>query len=493
MLENIWSYRIASIIVLSAADDTQRTHVYTFFPYSPHHECEHVVPALLAVYSPHLGFAPGVTLFPDKYANLHRCPLRIATYRFPPMIMFPTSDRTNTAGHYTHVDGIDGHVLHSLAERLNYSSHIIDVGIRGLAIGPNNSTGCFGMVLAGQANMTIGHLAYSMPRLRLLRATNPLYVIRLVVAVPPGVPYTPLQKLLQPFQPALWTLLACIAGVAACTLMLLDHCAASRWRSLFLGGDRGPLLTAVAIGLGASVQMVPRRNLARFMFVSWTVLLFVVRNTYQAYLCYFLQSEHLIPRPSTLAGLVDGNYTIHLESTSLSMMHNISQLRGINFEVLSTVELFREISVLPTMTGNIGLVLGSSIVSYYNLQNVFKYAVPTAMIPEQMMLLPIVVYMPRNSGLKLAFDTHIERVISAGLMDYWFEQFAPRTVRSTDREGTTEPRKLLLEQLLGTFVLCAVLLAIACATFGLELLLHRVQLKKYTFLNISKIIQKLFR
>lgn len=470
ILESIWYHLNTANVILLLPDNENTTSVYTFFPFSPLHECEHIRPVLHTLFSRQHGFPASIVLFPDKYSNLHGCPLRVATLSIPPFVLINHQHQDDNTSTYTAVDGIDGYLLSTLSQQMNYRQLIVDAGIHGDA-NATHATGCIGMVINKRVNMTIGHYGLISQRMRLMSASETMYIIVLIFVVPLGVPYTSLQKMLQPFQADLWTLLAGIAIATMVAVLLLDRCVPARWRKLFLGDDRRPLLSTIAIAFGCSVSPMPRRNLGRFMFLSWTFLMFVLRNTYQSYMFLFLQSEQLRARPVTMAGLVAANYTMHVEQATLGLVQNFPQLAGARFQIQSAKQLLHETATLSTITSNIAVMISNDILAYYNNQNRLAGGLQVAMPEERVGQIPTTMYMPIGSALLPKFNELIQLAISAGLMEYWIEKFAP-TSSPSHRQSKTAPRTLLVEHLLGTFVLFAVLMMLAGSVFALEVLLH---------------------
>lgn len=485
IFEISWQHNIVNIIVLVSPSDEQQQlddetlPVFTFYPFMPH-KCEHMTPILLAHYTRRAGFPPGTRLFPDKYSNMYGCPLHIATYEFAPYVMMQHSrNRSKSTNHTDHIlamDGIDGLAIRTFAERLNFSTHIINCVFRGIVHGPGNGTGCFGMVMRGEANLTIGNLGNTFTRNAHMRATTPMYFTSVMLGLPHGRPYTSLQKLLQPFRPHLWTFLAATGCGAAAVLLLIDVVAPSGWRTLLIGPDRRPLSTALAVALGYGVTRVPERNFARFMFISWTVLMFVVRNSYQGYLCYFLQRHRVIPRPTTVDELMAANYTIYVEPSSKMFLEMIPQ-----FKHASYADYFGQLNSMPhlaTTTEDAAYVMSVIVVQYFNHMEI-RRGRSVDVSSERLLLVPASIFTPKDSSLKPTFNYLIERITSAGLLEKWMNWLAPKMPASVAAEmERVGPSKLLMEQMRGTFVICALMLAGSCVVFALELIVYRVQMKR---------------
>lgn len=91
--------------------------MYTFFPYTAEH-CEHVEPIVYDQFENGI-FARNAPIFPAKFDNLFRCPLKIATYNYPPYVML--TERSND----TYIDGIEGVVIRVISQRMNFTTIVI--------------------------------------------------------------------------------------------------------------------------------------------------------------------------------------------------------------------------------------------------------------------------------------------------------------------------------------------------------------------------------
>lgn len=462
IFELAWVYKFCKIIGLpGSASSAQLAPVYSFFPFRPQ-RCEIIEPTVIAVYQRRIGFPVGTNLFPPKYRNMHRCGLRIATYEFPPFTIYEYDLYGGL-----HLRGIDGHVLRNLAHRMNFTRHIIDGGTRGDIIDKNNASGCMALVLNNEVNMTIGNLAYTWRRMRHMRATVPIYISSIAIAVPPGQPYTALQKLLLPFSTFVWATIAVVQAMAMLSVLALTRYAAPSWRRLILGPDRGPQLTTVSIALGVGVTQMPKRNFARFMFLSWMMLLFVLRNTYQGALFYILQRTRLQPRPTTMAGLLAANYTIATEFVHRDTVKAIPQLADAQFEYFE-YEL-DAVQDVWNRTDNVAYVLSTAVMGYYN--TVYQPLGKGLKIPtERLMAVPITIYL--KSTILTQMNVQIRLMISAGLLDYWYKDmvYSMKTMDS----GVT-PKPIVVRQLIGLLGVCGVLLVASLLAFVLELVVDWAQ------------------
>lgn len=117
ILEDCWSLYIVNAIILTPTEDYETILMYTYFPYTREH-CEKVKP-IVYDYFENGTFVRNATIFPEKFGNLFRCPLKIATYNYPPYVML--TERSND----TYIDGIEGVILRVISQRLNFTTLIV--------------------------------------------------------------------------------------------------------------------------------------------------------------------------------------------------------------------------------------------------------------------------------------------------------------------------------------------------------------------------------
>lgn len=84
---------------------------------------------------------------------------------------------------------------------------------------------------------------------------------------------------------------------------------------------------------------------------------------------------------------------------------------------------------------------------------------------EQIAIAQIVVYYPKTSFLKLTFSQLLDDLNTAGLIMKWARDIERRDLVAQDLEG---PSPIRLLDLYGTFLICAVFMAVSFAIFLLE-------------------------
>jgi hypothetical protein len=131
-------------------------------------------------------------------------------------------------------------------------------------------------------------------------------------AVPPGTPYDAYQKLYLPFDLQTWILTLMTFAVAFLTILIVYRMNNEVQNFVFGTNVATPSLNVFAHFFGLSQNILPRRNFARFILVSFILLSFVIRNLYQAFLCDNFQSDLRGPEPiQSVRGIVKTGYAFH--------------------------------------------------------------------------------------------------------------------------------------------------------------------------------------
>lgn len=274
ILEDFWSLHMANTIILIPSENYELILMYTFFPFTPEH-CERVKP-IVYNYFENGTFVLNLPVFPEKFNNLYRCSLKIATYHYPPFIML--THRSND----TYIDGIEGVVLRVISQKLNFTTIVIPSSLNILNKISNTSNASeikrpykrsLELISDGTANVTLGSIIVAATRAEKYEMTKAYFYGSLLYAIPMAKPYSSLEKLFFPFRYKIWILLCGIFFTAAIVLLLLKL-KAEKNRTFLIGASNNmPFFNMLNVCLGGTVSLndVPIRNFARAMLMIWLV------------------------------------------------------------------------------------------------------------------------------------------------------------------------------------------------------------------------------
>ena len=270
ILRTLWALYIVNVVVLigdgrqqqaDGDDDDDDVRLYTYFPYGEDY-CERALPVVWNVYERGVGFVHREhSPFPPKLDNFYHCPLAVATFPVYPFII-PSAmmadlwpghpERTEQEEEEEDLKGIEAMVLRTLRQRLNFRLQLMNVDPPdwGTAGPRDQATGASAYVSSTEepekpcpsasqrtavqtpnltkqirhlrANLTIGYWATTLHRNRYMASSFAYYTSQLVLAVPPGAPYTSLELLRCPLAKPIWTFLLCslAAGLAVIGLLV---------------------------------------------------------------------------------------------------------------------------------------------------------------------------------------------------------------------------------------------------------------------------------
>lgn len=229
------------------------------------------------------------TFYPSKYRNFHGCELIVATSED-----FEENDCRRQ-------------ILPTIAHNLNYKIEpkIIDPSVPLL------------MQLLRDVDLTeVGKRDIS-------RLANddlifgPSYALgRATFFVPPGEPYTALEKMFLLFDLEVWiaiivTLLIALAVIQVVNLMPLKV-------QNFIYGRyiRTPTFNLVAISLTGAQLKIPGRNFSRFLLMLFIIWSLIFRTCYQSELYKYLQTDMRKPAIKTFDEISDRNMSLIVKASS---------------------------------------------------------------------------------------------------------------------------------------------------------------------------------
>lgn len=177
-----------------------------------------------------------------------------------------------------------------------------------------------------EVNFTIGLIAYTAQRQRLFSASFPYYQSAIRFAVPKGKQLTAFQKLFMPFRYIIWTCIISLFGVGLFVIVALRF--DLRHRTFVVGPQNPtPYMNMIAVFLGVSMTVLPRRNFARFLLTIWMIGCVVLRNAYQGSLFQFISTSKSAPVVNSLDEMLAENYSIYVRKELFYMFDQIPKAK----------------------------------------------------------------------------------------------------------------------------------------------------------------------
>lgn len=308
-----WLRYIVNINILCR--DNDKTSIKTFIPFNEN-SC---------------GNTTSITLdqsdefFPEKLTNLYGCPIKLATFFYPPITMRQTLDN-GTFRYY----GSEMELAFGLASALNFTinmTYIAQSGFTGLLYENGTATGILKETIDGEKDMLMGFYYLTLHRTQFMSFTQSHYSIPLIVMIPMGSPLSPFEKLFRPFQNMVWAFLLVTFGSGAIVIAIIN-CQGRKVIS-FVFGERvhNPYLNMINVFVGGSLHVLPRRNFARSLLMMFMLFCLVQRSIYQGSLYIFLQSDGRNPEVATIDEMIEKNFVFYIRET---LEHNIKHMNFYN-------------------------------------------------------------------------------------------------------------------------------------------------------------------
>jgi hypothetical protein len=320
------------------------------------------------------------------------------------------------------------------------------------------------MVMDEQVNLTLGFFATTAMRDLVMTSSYSYYTSSLIWVIPPGSLISSLEKLLKPFQTAVWTFFLLILFFSFLVVGALKFKFTKNSQHFVFGRKvHDPSLNILNIILGGSLPSVPTRNFARTVLAVFMIYCFVIQNSYKGSLFQFMQMTMREPEKKSTDELIQNNFKFYMLSSSRGLLSAQPKVLEKSFFVqpLEFGKMFGEV-VNPEFKG--ALLTSEDHLAYRNIQaspNVFfRHAT------ESIMTYNIAIYMHKQSCLSYQFNQMIVNLVSAGLVQNWASKYIDKSFLK--RKSVSKAVGLNMPQLLGAFQLLVTGLVISFFVFILE-------------------------
>lgn len=135
------------------------------------------------------------------------------------------------------------------------------------------------------------------------------YMDSYTLIVPPGEPYTDVERMFLMFDIETWIAIAVTFAISLIVIQIFKFMPRKIQNFMFGREIRTPTLNLVSIFLNGGQFRVPGRNFARFnlmMFIIWSL---IIRTCYQSMLYQLLQADSRKPPIKSLEELYEKNFT----------------------------------------------------------------------------------------------------------------------------------------------------------------------------------------
>ena len=148
--------------------------------------------------------------------------------------------------------------------------------------------------------------------------SDPHIFTLLTYAVPPGEPYTDLERMFMMFDTETWTAIAITLAIGILVTLSL-HFVSEKVRNYVIGREnKSPTVNLISIFLTGGVVRTPGRNFARFILTLFIVWSLIIRTCHQSLLFELLQADLRKPTTSTLDEMFESNLTLYTSVGSIT-------------------------------------------------------------------------------------------------------------------------------------------------------------------------------
>lgn len=139
--------------------------------------------------------------------------------------------------------------------------------------------------------------------------TYPMTFNYYVIVIPPGELYTPLEKMILPFEEEVWIAISVTLSIGFVTIQVVN-CAGTKVKRFVFGQTvTTPTMNMIDIILNGGQVQTARRNFARFIFTLFVIWSLIIRTCYQSKLFELLQSDLRKPEMKSFDELIENNFS----------------------------------------------------------------------------------------------------------------------------------------------------------------------------------------
>lgn len=305
IFSTLWAKKIFNVDVIF--EDAEAVNVVTFFPFSEGF-CNDTTPKVIRTYR-NGSFSEKNSIFPDKFKNLHNCPLRVTIFEGEFSVI-----KVNLPDGTVKLKGYDIDLVRELSKALNFKPvfKIIEGNTTFGQVFPNGTVnGAMADLVDGSCDIVLGEyltdLKLSVGEISIVYHSFPF-----VFLIPPGRKLSHIRKLLQPFQPFVWLAIVGVFVAASIVTYILNFKLQAYRNFVYGSGVDQAFMNILSAILGIAQPKLPTQNFSRFLLMQFLLFCLVVRNAYQGSLFKFLQSDGRETEVQTVDELFQQDFEIFL-------------------------------------------------------------------------------------------------------------------------------------------------------------------------------------
>lgn len=248
--------------------------------------------------------------FPHKFKNLKGC--KIVHAATEAAVVKESSGDSR---------GIEIDIINVIGNILNYKAkHIVSKGKGSVSVNGSGS-GILKDIFDRKIDVTTGSL--QLKRTLVFSESYPFTSDPLVLIIPPGVPFTPFEKLINAFSYEVWAAMFLVLLIAVLMLKLIPK----QLQTILTNGEaKNSFLDLYNVFLGGSLNTnrLPSQGLLRYSLSIFMLYTLVLRTAYVGKLFLYLSSDIRHKEVSSVDDMMERNFTLYAYD---SMIDRITDFR----------------------------------------------------------------------------------------------------------------------------------------------------------------------
>lgn len=458
----LWQYHATDVVVILNRK-MGKLALYTYFPYQNSSNCDNTEPHLIGLWGEDINHDK--KLYPDKMANMKRCPLYISNNK----VYHPATEEKIPLQ-------IIKKTLHTmLKEILNCTLVIINRKYTSIdsdsAISWSES---LNDIIHGVANISTCTVSLGIDRGGLFDYSSPYFRIRLAWIGPPTTTGPTLWKLLAPLNGYLWLVLLVVSIIVIVIPLTINiQCVKVFCYRNFKNVRklRSVYFRTWGVMVGQPVRVSPRRFRDFYIIGLWIWFTFIVRSAYQSVLIGALKTDTVVGNFVNLQEAVDDGYNFGGRAGILAYFEH-DPLIVDRFQVV--LESKYEQTFRDVLENEKKFIMATSLEYAWTmcLAEAISEKDCGYVLPDSILMVPLVVWMKKNSPLRRTISKWLPRLIESGFLTKDSEQKPLQDVL------IPETTPLAMNQAISCFLLLLLGYCIAILVFTFELIITHTRFAK---------------
>ncbi|XP_037809276.1 uncharacterized protein LOC119602025 [Lucilia sericata] len=407
IFERSLGYNIRNVVVMNKAFDGNHFSFYAYELFNSD-QCENKI-IIREINRYENGTLENQFLFPDFANDFYGCVINVSAREMPPLLSF-NGDRNNET-HLMEINrlgGIEGDILKKIADALNIKIRLKFPNEVSKIHPYQDSAGCFADLDYNWAHIAIGGLSSTLLNSDKYSTSLVYHATPYVFVVRSGLCFGPIEQLLNPLCPSTWIFVLIFFIVATIFTKIVQT--KPKLRDFVFGPRiKEPIYSMFVIFLGYSLstQILPKRNFARYLLISWLLISFQVRNGYQGKMFDSLRFSKRIPVPQKISQLIEQGYFLLTASPTKYYPANKTQI------LHSTT---KRLNILQNSTSQLTVTALLDSLAYYNYMN--SNTSTLTYVEETIYSYPFVMFFSKHSLLRSTVDRKLKIFSDAGITSY---------------------------------------------------------------------------